>query len=159
MMSEKSWSKWSSVAEILSSTAILITLVFLVVQTKQNTDAINAQLVANRGEARAAIWEQVTSALILQTENPRIMMNLRSAGDLSAEEQGELDSFLILMWGTREFVWLQYRDGVVDEATYKTIMDERHLFTLPRVSEWWDERAATFYDPEFVELINSQYRD
>ena len=158
-MSEKSWSKWSSVAEILSSTAILITLVFLVVQTKQNTDAINAQLVANRGEARAAIWEQVTAGLVLETENPRIQMNLRSVGDLSEEEQTELQTYLILLWGTREFVWLQYRDGVVDEATYKTIMDERHLFTLPRVSEWWDERAATFYDPEFVELINSQYRD
>jgi hypothetical protein len=59
-MSAASWAKWSSISEILSSLAVVVTLVFLGVQTHQNTEAINAQLVANQAQSRAAIWELVS---------------------------------------------------------------------------------------------------
>ena len=158
-MSENSWSKWSSVSEILSSLAIIITLVFLVIQTKQNTDAIDAQLVANRAEARAAIWALVSKSSEYTIAQPRIGQNLKSTEMLSDEDQQVVFDWLVVFWGTREFVWLQFRDGVVDESTYKTIMDQRILLANPRVSEWWDQWAMQLYDPDFVKVINDRYRN
>ena len=158
-MSENSWSKWSSVSEILSSLAIIITLVFLVIQTKQNTDAIDAQLVANRAEARAAIWALVSKSTEYTIAQPRIGQNLKSTEMLSDEDQQVVFDWLVVFWGTREFVWLQFRDGVVDESTYKTIMDQRILLANPRVSEWWDQWAMQLYDPDFVKVINDRYRN
>ena len=158
-MSENSWSKWSSVSEILSWLAIMITLVFLVIQTKQNTDAIDAQLVANRAEARAAIWTLVSKSSEYAIAQPRIGKNLKSTEMLSDEDQQVLFDWLVVFWGTREFVWLQFRDGVVDQSTYETIMDQRILLANPRVSEWWDEWAVQLYDPDFVKVIDDHYRN
>lgn len=39
-MKNKTWSKWAAIAEIISSVAILITLAYLAIETRQNTDAI-----------------------------------------------------------------------------------------------------------------------
>lgn len=158
-MNEGTLSKWSSLSEILSSLAIIITLVFLVIHTKQNTEAIHAQLVANRAEARAAIWALVSKSNDYAIAEPRIKLSLYKNEAMTDEEESQMIDWLTDFWGTREFVWLQYRDGVVDEATYKTIIDERFMFGFPRVSEWWDEYAHQIYDPDFVELINSEYRD
>ena len=36
------WTKWSSIAEIVSSIAILMTLIYLTLEIRQNTDAIQA---------------------------------------------------------------------------------------------------------------------
>ncbi len=36
---------WAFIAEIVSSVAILVTLLYLASQTKQNTDAIESQLI------------------------------------------------------------------------------------------------------------------
>ena len=41
-MKEINWTKWSSISEIISSVAIIITLVYLSIQTEQNTDATSA---------------------------------------------------------------------------------------------------------------------
>lgn len=158
-MNENSWSKWSSISETLSSVAIVVTLVFLVVQTGQNTDAINAQIQASRAESRAAIWELAFKSIDQSIANPSISINLESTEVLSAEDEAQLFDYLIGFWATREFVWLQYRDGVVDEKTYKAMMDERLMFDFPKVASWWDEFALEYFDSEFVELINTQYRN
>jgi hypothetical protein len=157
-MSANSWIKWSSISELLSSLAVLVTLVFLVVQTRQNTEAINAQLLATKAESRAAIWEMVYTSLDQLVANPRISIALGTSEKLSEEEQQQVSDWLVGFWGTREFVWLQYQDGTIDQKTFEAIIDERHFLQLPRVSLWWDESAHIAYDPEFVELINSDYR-
>ena len=39
-MKSLDWTKWSAIAEIFSSVAILVTLIYLAIQTQQNTAAI-----------------------------------------------------------------------------------------------------------------------
>ena len=139
--------------------AINIVLAFLVIQTKQNTEAIHAQLVANRAETRAAIWALVTKSNDYIIDEPGILLSLFTNEGMTDEKELQMNQWLIQFWGSREFVWLQYRDGVVDESTYKTIIDERYMFEYPRMSEWRDKTAHHIYDPDFVEPVNSEYRD
>ncbi|MEJ2089323.1 MAG: hypothetical protein P8Y69_12805 [Gammaproteobacteria bacterium] len=44
------WTKWSAISEIVSSVAILVTLVYLAIQVQQATVAVNA-------EARTTQWQ------------------------------------------------------------------------------------------------------
>ena len=150
------WTKYSAVAEILSSIAILVTLVFLAYQTKQNTDALNAQLGSNRVAARAAIFELAMKPVEYRMNSPRIYRNLNSSEELSIEEEGEMDGYIQGIWVAREFVWLQFKDGVLDEATFETMMDDVRFLDNYRHSDWWDNRAAAVLDADFVEYINSR---
>ena len=153
------WTKYSAVAEILSSIAILITLVFLAYQTKQNTDALTAQLGSNRVAARAAIFDLAMRPVDYRMNSPRIYRNLWSSEELSVEEEGELDGYMQGIWVAREFVWLQYLDGALDQATFETMMADTHFFSIPRMRAWWDSSAEVYLDPAFVDYINSRIQE
>ena len=157
-MSE-SWTKYSAIAEILSSIAILVTLLFLAYETKQNTEALEAQLGSNRVAARAAIFELAYKPLEFRMNSPRIYKNLRSDDPLSVEEEGELDGYMQGIWVAREFVWLQYQDGALDQATFETMMADTHFFSIPRMRAWWDSSAEVYFDPAFVDYINSRIQE
>jgi uncharacterized protein YbaA (DUF1428 family) len=153
------WTKYSAIAEILSSIAILVTLIFLAYQTKQNTDALNAQLGSNRVVARAAIFELGIKPVEFRMNSPRIYANLRSSESLSIEEEGELDGYIQTIWVAREFVWLQYKDGSLDEATFETMMDDVRLLSIPRMREWWDDNSNAIFEPDFVEYMNTRFQN
>jgi hypothetical protein len=150
------WTKYSAVAEILSSIAILITLVFLAYQTKQNTDALTAQLGSNRVAARAAIFDLAMRPIDYRMNSPRIYRNLNSLGELTIEEEGELEGYIQVIWVAREFVWLQYQDGALDEATFETMMADVRFLDNPRHSEWWNNRAPAVLDADFIKYINER---
>lgn len=150
------WTKYSALAEILSSIAVLITLLFLVVQMRQNTEAINAQLGSNRVAARAAVFELAFKAVDYRMASPRIGVNLYSNEALSLEEERELDGYIITFWAAREFVWFQYQDGSLDQSTFDTMMADVSYLAIPRMQKWWDERAEAVFDPDFVAYINSR---
>ena len=145
------WVKWSAISEILSSISILVTLIFLTMQFGQSTKATFA-------ETRTAIWQinQMTSASLIQV--PRIAVSMRKPELLTLEEKTELFSWLVSFYGVREFVWLQYKDGVVDESTFTTYLDGvENQLVLPRVYSWWQKFGNNMFDPKFVEFVNAQY--
>lgn len=157
-MNKIDWTKWSAIAEIFSSLAILITLIFLAVQTNQNTNAIDAQLTANRAQARASIWEFIYRSIDASTANPRISLSLQAEEPLTPEAEAQLGNWLLGFWGAREFVWLQYQDGVVDEATCETVMYEPIMFEYANAKQWWDRFAGSVFDPEFVQEVERRHR-
>jgi len=50
-MPEKQWSKWASIAEIISSVAVLATLIFIVIEIRQNNSLIEQNSRAIRESA------------------------------------------------------------------------------------------------------------
>jgi len=142
------WVKWSAISEILSSVSILVTLFFLTMQFGLNTKATHAT-------TRTAIWQinQMTTASLIEV--PRIAVSMRKPEPLTLEEKTELFSWLSSFYGVREFVWLQYRDGVLDKSTFKTYLENvENQLVLPRVQSWWQKFGNGMYDPEFVKFVN-----
>ena len=104
--------KTSAIAEIVSSIAILITLVYLAIQTNQNTGAINS----------ASHQQLLNSDLELLREMrdaPDISQTMRSS-DPSLEERRRLSSYLTSFLRVREYAYFQYRDGRMDEDTWNS---------------------------------------
>jgi hypothetical protein len=50
-MAEKHWSRWASIAEIISSIAIFSTLIFIVIEIRQNNSLIEQNSLAIRESA------------------------------------------------------------------------------------------------------------
>ena len=140
------WTKWSAVAEIISSVAILITLLYLAIQTQQNTDAVQASV-------RQAILAEDREALYKLIEYPAL--NKRT--ELSDEEAVQVRAFIIAFIRMRENHWLQYQNGVLDEATWlsyrEPLLNVVFHSTLGRVV--WKDQAETIVNPGFVQSINT----
>jgi hypothetical protein len=165
-MTKIDWSKWSAIAEILSAVAILITLVYLAVQTRfaalqidQNTATL---LAANRQAALDAELEW----LYLGLDHPEIGSAIDypsltgSSSDYDRETFDKARIAGVAFLRMRENTWLNYRSGSLDRETW-----EGHrgvLLSYLQRSEFfravWD-RYSGGLAPGFQDEINSRLND
>lgn len=149
-MSKIDWTKWSAVAEIVSSLAILITLIYLAVQTGQNTAAIQAstrQTWLAEDRALLNVW-------IEHPEQRELM--IREVGSLTDEEKISLSAWLVIFVRNREIQWLQRQNGIIDEETWLTYSQAiGPLLSYEITRPWWEARSATGeWEANFVAYVN-----
>ena len=143
------WTKWSAIAEIISSVAILITLVYLAIQTQQTNNA----LVASSRQATMAAEMEMISAVITA---PEAWDNFnRPFSEMTFAEQNQAANLLAGMLRVREFAWFQYQNGIMDEQTLRS-----YLAPVPRWLRMGDNRVtweefARELDPEFVVYVEA----
>jgi hypothetical protein len=134
--------KLAAFAEIVSSIAIVITLAFLTMQTRemaQQTEQTNRALFAN---SRATTMTADVNLLIASSAGA-------NAGSL--EESGAL---IAAFFRIREFAWFQYQNGILDQAAWESyIRPIPEVFTSPATLLWWEESSAQL-DPGFVAAMN-----
>jgi len=142
-MSKFDWTKCSAVAEIVGAIAIVITLLYLATQTKQNTAAIAASV---RQEMFAN--DQATLSKEMEFRSCQV----EASNTWSSPECLEV-SFLIFL-RSRENNWLQYRDGVIDEDTYESYNKVLgRALSDPSSDELWP-RLSRDLSQAFVEYAN-----
>lgn len=141
--------KIAPIVEIVSSVAIVITLIYLSIQTQQT----NAALFANSREATLMADVELIDTLI---SNPEAGENSsKSFSELTKAEQNQVGNVLAGLLRTREFSWHQYKNGILDKATFDSYMG-----TLIRwikqgdATEYWWKLFSKEVDPEFVNYIN-----
>ena len=141
-------SKLADVSEIVSSIAVVITLVFLTLQMQQNTQAIQAS-------TRQAALEADTNVLIELMNHPAIALN-RSKPELTDEEIEQLITHLVIVFRLRENDFAQFQNGVMDKVTWERYLSSISSFLrYERVRNWWQNIGTVGYSPDFVKLINN----
>jgi hypothetical protein len=105
--------KLSAIAEILSAVAVVFTLVYLAIQTQQNTAAV-------RANTREAALANAMEILRLQFENPDLVGSLVKP-ELSPEEESRLGNYLSIHLERYINAFYQFRDGAMDEPTHSFV--------------------------------------
>ena len=137
--------KIAPLAEIVSSVAILATLIYLAIQTQQT----NSALLANSRQATMLADMTLISALI---GNPEAMGNTRRPFDeLTPAEQDQLGNVLAGVLRSREFAWLQQQNGILEEATLASYMETPVRWIR-------EDEAFKFYWEYFSETMNPEFR-
>ena len=140
-----------ALGELLGSVAVLATLVYLALQTRQNTMAISAQL-------DAAVVGAMQSNFLAPTTSSQLVEALRedSTADFTTNQVqrgGHWASiFYVFQWQLH-----QSRRGLLpslDEAMLA--VNVRGFFTRFRSFEGWWEAARAAFPPEFVEWVEEQ---
>ncbi len=142
------WTKASAVAEILSSVAILITLVYLVVEIQQNSEATQA-------ETRQAILASDQQFLELLIDSPELNL-ITYKPDLSDEERIRLSYTLVTFVRMRENNWLQYENGTLDDVTWQAYQGSLlAVFSAPQSRAWWQYFGVErVFNSEFISLVD-----
>lgn len=143
------WTKASAVAEILSSVAILITLVYLVVEIGQNTAALEAG-------SRDALLDGDLQHLYGIVDDPELWLSY-SKPTLTEEEKVRLYHYVAAFLRLSERAWFQYRSGALDEATWLSYQTPvLGTLSYQQTRKLWDGFYDTpFLDPEFKAYLNS----
>jgi hypothetical protein len=155
-MKATDWTKWSSIAEILSAVAILITLLYLSIQTRYlaiQTQQTNSALIAN---SRAATMSADVTFLSTSFANADINTTLfKAQEELTDADINRLVQWLAAMARIREFAWFQYQSGVIDEVTLRSYLRPlADAIQWPSMTETWPMVSVNL-DADFVAYVNA----
>ena len=100
------------------------------------------------------MMEQVRADLHKMIDEPSILYCFSKEEALTPDEKAKFTSWLAAAMRQREYEWSQYRNGVIDRATWETYQSliPQHLGTQ-RALKWW-QKSTQFLEPGFVESVN-----
>jgi len=138
--------QYAYAAEIAGVIIIIVTLIYLAIQTKQNT-------LASQASVRQAVLEEDRESIRQMVEFP----GLNKRVNLTEEEDTRLQAYLIHFVRARENFWLQYQSGLLDEATWNSYRDPLVpvVFSSKFGREFWARPYISgLLVPGFVESVN-----
>ena len=145
--------KLSSLIEALSSIAVVITLIVLIVEIRQNTEALNAQ-------SRQSVLTSAQTQLLLAASQPDIVTSISKPGALTHEENVRLDVWLTASMRGREYAWLQYQNGLIDQSQWNTEMAvTRIVLSAPRTRLWWAKLGRSYVSKEYAAFVDGLIKD
>ena len=116
-----------------------MTLIYLTIETRQNTDALLATSRQTTMDADLALLTNVINY-------PSLGLGRGVPGE--TEEEVRVTAHLVSYLRIREFAWFQYQNGILDEPTWEAyVRPTIGVFALP------ESRAVLAQyrgDPEFV---------
>ena len=146
-----SLSNLASISEIVGSIALLVTLIFLVFQMKQNTRAIEASASQDAANTES-------NALVQLLNHPDVAIAL-TKDELTDAEAVRVFAYLSLLLRAHEQYWRQYQLRVIDDVTlarYEGALVAQLSF--PSSRNWWTVYQARF-DRGFSARVNGLLQD
>src|SRR4030095_16332749 len=143
-----------SMGDFVGAILIAVTLIYLSVQVRQNTRALQTQ-------SRQAALSCSQVELVAAVDHPDIhLAMLRGVNGLSSEENVKVYFWLTLVMRSREFAWLQFRDGIIDEVQWRQESLVIQAVLGRGVSRlWWESGGRQVFPAEFVAFVDDLLRD
>lgn len=137
-----------NLGDFISSLAVLVTLVYLSVQTKLMVKATRQQ---SHSDILARRQELMT--LLMDRDFIAVYGKGCSALPLDALDAQRFTSFAISFLSHTQDTWIQYRAGLIDEQVWEAESSIMAVsFTQPGFLAWW-EHGRQFLIPEFARVI------
>jgi hypothetical protein len=150
------WEAIGAVGETLSALAVLVTLVYLATQIRQNT--------AQQKREELVSIQHGQNAVVAQLQDPRVFgAYVRTADDRrpTIEDRGTALSWVIQYLNHFQIVHELYRNGALNEEQYQLWAGFAAAIVAPKgVRRWWDEEDGRLaFHSEVRELIDSRLQD
>ncbi len=139
------------IIEIGGLVSVIGSLIFVGVEIRQNTAAV-------RGATQQEISMQVNEMYRILAENEKMAfltagaLNGITKSDLTETDYTRFWSFTLMGFRRIENIYLQYKNGFLDEEAFERI--GMQFYRLPLVREIWEERKNDFED-EFVKFFET----
>ena len=142
--------KIAAVAEIISSIAIVITLVYLSIQTRQT----NETLLANSRQTTMMADVQIIGNAV---SNPQAVANAsKHLSELTQAESQQVGNMIAGLVRTREFSFHQYKNGILDKVTLDSYMGTLvRWIKMGDVTLYYWQLFSKEIDPGFVSYVNA----
>jgi hypothetical protein len=141
---------WS---QLLSSIAVIGTLIYLVVEIRQNTAAEHAA-------TRLAMQRESRDDFQTLIDHPDVGLCVAKAEPLLPDETVRLNAFLRSFAFHMEYVWRQHKAGAAEQGAWQSqVRAIRAAFTNKRSQRWWQMLGRQMAEPSFVEVVDAIIKD
>jgi len=144
---------FTNLAEIVASVVLIVSLVFVGYQMRQNTN----QLQRNEHNSTMAQWSTIRMALVENRDVAEIWrMGLHGELDLDATDQFRLESLLAEQLWAAYHVWERTKRGILKEGRFQEAVAPLApaWLSTPRGEPWWSD-AKRNYPPLFVADVDA----
>jgi hypothetical protein len=149
------WESLAVFSQIFQSLAVVVSLIYMAVQVRQNTRAVRAE------SARAAItaMRDFNRAMVENRDVARIFrLGTEGLSNLDEDERAQFGHLMFNFFKTAEELHYQFRRGTLAPEIWRTWKVVLSLYaTSPGFSEYWSLRSVLF-TPAFREECDS-WRD
>ena len=140
------------IVEIVAAIGVILSLVFVALQVRQNTAAVRAQ-------TRQQLTDALTEFLIaLSTTDLGELWGRFIEGDtLTEREMNRVVPALVAAVRNLENVYLQTREGVIDESALSSYgWKGSRMYASDAFAEWWLMNRDRF-NPDFVQAFAADH--
>jgi hypothetical protein len=149
---------YAAIGEIVSAVAVVVSILFLAYEIRENTEVMRATAAAESRDSLAS-----SSDLILNFNNEMLDLMARSSQrpsalkDLSAQDRFRMMSFQRSIFRRAEAQFFRYQAGLLDEEVWGTVRNRVVLnIANPLWREIWDLESRSVYTKAFIREIESQ---
>ena len=146
-------SEWANIAEILGSVVVVLSLIFIGLELRQNTNALYTNS-----------WQQVIDKMIdldLSEATDGSLASVMIRGEPDPAALSDIDRWRFYRvaqarLGQLEFAYLAKINGTLDEFHWGAMEGYlRHILCLPGYVRFWEDMGATVYHPEFYSYVET----
>lgn len=137
--------------EFIGAIAVVITLAYLVVQVRQNTQMIRANIRQARSDSSVSLYSLGATSQIAEVRAKEL-----KGEDLTDVEEQRAFLWHIATWRGQQTIFFQSQEGLLDEQTASEQAGVvRSLMAFPSASRFWTQQKHAF-DSRFVEWVDDQ---
>lgn len=144
------WDAISAVSEIIGAAAVVISLIYVSVQIRQNTRAV-------RGSTLDAITAHQQAELRWSSDlAAEFRKAIEAPESLSFEESWRVSEWMSSAFSSRQNEYQQYKQGLLDEEVWESIQQIIGVIIgIDWVDTWWEEYGSKNLTSEFVAEVEA----
>lgn len=146
------WEAMGAVAELIGSITVLITLIYLSIQVRQNSRIQRQQNVTEQTNRCIDSGQLLAS----DPEFADIFSRAMNNTDLTATEFRRLGGFLFAILTDFEEMYYTHKAGQQSEFRWENL--NKHVFWQIRPetkgNDWWHGMKENFYTKEFIDYVD-----
>ena len=145
------WDALGAISEFVGAIAVVVTLVYLAIQVRQNTSALRSTATQGAHDQAAALYDLLSSDTSIADIFVR---GLISPDELTSEETARFFSLSLAFMFRYQNWYLQTRSGLIEKELLESWARVlRQLSGAPGFRRFWQQRAHIFAD-EFVRYLD-----
>ena len=138
------WEAISTISEVIGAIAVVVSLVYLAVQIRQNTHT-------SKSATRQAIADAIArppSDFFTDAEFTRNFLRHLEGERLDASEVLQLQAYCYVTLRTWENIHYQYRSGMLNEDEWEALRrNVKALLQVPIWRDYWDREREIYSSP------------
>lgn len=153
-MKRRSLTEWASIAEIIASVAVVISLLIVAYSISQNTATIEAAQKSSFLES----WRNLTQLpFYTNSELAAIQLKVHTGEKLTPLENKRWENYLRAVFDTWWQLHNSHQDGLVSDQAWEDMNGSiLTLWELERMGDFWDARGKYWASTPFREHIDSE---
>jgi len=146
------WEAVGSIAEAMGVVFVLVSILYLAVQIRQNTNAIKS----GSHHAVTDSFSAVSTLIAQDTQMGRLWrLGIEGLGNLTEDEQTSFGFLCLMYMRVFETIYYQQKVGTMEAQLHQAEEQSlRWAFSLPGYREWWQSNPISF-SHEYREYVAS----